>query len=138
MASSTCALSSSLPENRSPANTSRFLIHSGGRIATSSANSVDLAVGAAGDSATLAAFGRSPVSVSMRTRLGVDEDPRVQDACGIDRPLCSAQSIGETIHKGRTDGKKRYPDYGGMPRFQGIRAGELSALIAYLKTGLQQ
>jgi len=50
----------------------------------------------------------------------------------------SARSIGETIHKGRTDGKKRYPDYGGMPRFQGIRAGELSALIAYLKTGLQQ
>ena len=50
----------------------------------------------------------------------------------------SAQSIGETIHKGRTDGKKRYPDYGGMPRFQGIRAGELSALIAYLRTGLQQ
>ena len=48
------------------------------------------------------------------------------------------QSIGETIHKGRAGQMKRYPDYGGMPRFQGIRAGELSALIAYLKTGLQR
>ena len=50
----------------------------------------------------------------------------------------NVQSIGDTIHKGRAGQMKRYPDYGGMPRFQGIRAGELSALIAYLKTGLQQ
>ena len=50
----------------------------------------------------------------------------------------SAQGIAEAIHKGRNGEMKRYPDYAGMPRFQGIRAGELSALIAYLKTGLQQ
>lgn len=48
------------------------------------------------------------------------------------------QSIGETIHNGRAGEMKRYPDYPGMPRFQGIRAGELSALIAYMKTGLQR
>lgn len=50
----------------------------------------------------------------------------------------SAESIAEAIHKGRTGEMKRYPDYSGMPRFQGIRAGELSALIAYMKTGLQK
>jgi len=50
----------------------------------------------------------------------------------------SAESIGEAIHMGRAGERKRYPDYGGMPRFQGIRAGELSALIAYMKTGLQK
>lgn len=50
----------------------------------------------------------------------------------------SAQSIGDAIHNGRAGEMKRYPDYSGMPRFQGIRAGELSALVAYMKTGLQK
>ena len=45
------------------------MIHSGGRIATSSAIGVDLAAGAAGDSATLGAGGRSSVSVSMRQKV---------------------------------------------------------------------
>ncbi len=50
----------------------------------------------------------------------------------------SVESIGEAIHNGRAGQMKRYPDYAGMPRFQGIRAGELSALIAYMKTDLQR
>jgi mono/diheme cytochrome c family protein len=46
--------------------------------------------------------------------------------------------IAETIQMGRKYRDKLHPEYSGMPKFQYIRAGEIDALIAYLKGPLQE
>jgi mono/diheme cytochrome c family protein len=46
--------------------------------------------------------------------------------------------IAQTIQMGRKYRDKLHREYSGMPKFQYIRAGEIDALIAYLKGPLQE
>jgi mono/diheme cytochrome c family protein len=47
------------------------------------------------------------------------------------------EALGEVIQMGRKYRDKHHPEYAGMPRFQFIRAGELRALIDFVKGPLQ-
>jgi mono/diheme cytochrome c family protein len=49
-----------------------------------------------------------------------------------------AETIINVIQNGRYNRDKSYKDYSGMPAFNSIRAGEVRALVAYLKGGLQR
>lgn len=48
------------------------------------------------------------------------------------------EALGEVIQMGRKYRDKHHPEYAGMPRFQFIRAGELRALIDFVKGPLQE
>lgn len=48
------------------------------------------------------------------------------------------EAIISVINEGRYNRGRAYPEYPGMPAFDGIRAGQAHALVDYLKEGLQQ
>ncbi len=48
------------------------------------------------------------------------------------------EAVATVIQMGRKYGDKHHPEYAGMPRFQFLRAGELSALISFLRGPLQE